>query len=358
MSLPLRVLVVDDAVIVRRIITQVLADESGLEIVGSASSGTMALERIEALRPDVVTLDLDMPEMDGVATLKAIRQRWPKLPVLIFSGANDQEQETEALAHGANGTVRKLPHEGNMRNSLAWVRDQLAPALRNLPRTAAAAPSPVPVAASFDGVIPRGPRRKRPAVLGIGSSTGGPDALERFISGLSPDFPLPILIVQHMPEGFTRMLAQRLAEKCGFTSAEARSGAPLVPGQILVAPGDHHMVVERSGDGNRVRLNQAAQENSCRPSVDVLFRSLAQVYGDTTLAVVLTGMGQDGMAGAEKICQAGGRVLVQDEASSVVWGMPGAIARAGLAEEVVPLGQLAQQVTERVRGDRVAPVRS
>lgn len=359
MSLPVRVLVVDDAVIVRRIITQALTEQGGIEVVGAAAGGAVALERIEALRPDVVTLDLDMPDMDGVTTLKAIRQRWPVLPVLIFSGANDQAQQVEALAAGANATVPKLPHEGNMRNSLAWVRDQLAPAIRNLPRTNRSSPveetrSPAPT----DAISVRPGRAKRPAVLGIGASTGGPDALERFLSRLSSDFPLPILIVQHMPEGFTRLLAQRLSDKSGFPAAEARPGVPLVAGQILVAPGDRHLVVERTAEGPRAQITQAAPENSVRPSVDVLFRSLAQVFGESTLAVVLTGMGQDGLAGTERICQAGGRVLVQDEASSVVWGMPGAIARAGLAEGILPLDQLAQVVNERVRGERVAPVRS
>jgi two-component system chemotaxis response regulator CheB len=369
---PLRVLIVDDAVIVRRLIMQALAADPAFEVLGSASTGLLALDRIRALRPDVVTLDLDMPEMDGFEALRRIRQEWPALPVLVFTGAEEEEVATELRALGANGTLRKLPHEGNMRGAIGWVQERLAPALKDLPRVparaaapaAAPAVSPAASAASAPPAVaapaveaPRAPAarvaprpNRTPTVLGIGSSTGGPNALEALLSDLPADLGVPIVLVQHMPEGFTRLLADRLSVKTPFDACEARGGEVLTPNCIYIAPGDRHLVVERHHEGPRLQTNVGPPENSCRPAVDVLFRSLAEVYGDGTLAVVLTGMGQDGMLGAERIVKAGGRVLAQDEASSVVWGMPGAVARAGLADRVLPLEDLAAEIATRVRG--------
>jgi two-component system chemotaxis response regulator CheB len=364
---PLRVLIVDDAVIVRRLIMQTLASDPAFEVLGSASTGRLALERIEVLKPDIVTLDLDMPDMDGFEALRRIRASWPTLPVLIFTGADEAEIAAEVAALGASGTLRKLPHEGNMRGAIGWVREMLIPLLKELPgrpgppptalpappdKTVATAPPPAPIPSATKTVItaPRPPRV--PSVLGIGSSTGGPNALEALLSALPADLGLPILLVQHMPEGFTRLLADRLSVKTPFEASEARPGDLLRPNRIWIAPGDRHLFVERSPEGLRLQTSLAPPENSCRPAVDVLFRSLAEVYGDGTLAVVLTGMGQDGLLGAERIVRAGGRVLVQDEASSVVWGMPGAVARAGLAERVLPLDDLPAEIVTRVRGGR------
>lgn len=375
---PLRVLIVDDAVIVRRLIMQALAADTAFEVLGSASTGLLALDRIRTLKPDVVTLDLDMPEMDGFEALRRIRQEWPVLPVLVFTGAEEEEVAAELQGLGANGTIRKLPHEGNMRGAIGWVQERLAPALKQLPRVGirpaappasgpaappASAPAAPPPEAPVASVTPvarvASPRPSRsPAVLGIGSSTGGPNALEAFLSDLPGDLGIPIVLVQHMPEGFTRLLADRLNVKTPFGAMEAKGGEVLVPNCIYIAPGDRHLQVERHHEGIRLQTNLGPPENSCRPAVDVLFRSLAEVYGDATLAVVLTGMGQDGMLGAERIVKAGGRVVVQDEASSVVWGMPGAVARAGLADRVLPLDALAAEIATRVRGARREPVRS
>ncbi len=368
---PLRVLIVDDAVIVRRLVMQALAADGAFEVLGSASTGLLALDRIRALKPDVVTLDLDMPEMDGFEALRRIRQEWPVLPVLVFTGAEEEEVAAELQALGANGTLRKLPHEGNMRGAIGWVQERLAPALKQLPKVtirpatppasiASAEPVVAPGAAAqaspVEGPRPPAPRvaaprpSRSPTVLGIGSSTGGPNALEALLSDLPGDLGVPIVLVQHMPEGFTRLLADRLSVKTPFEAVEAQGGEVLVPNRIYIAPGDRHLLVERHHEGPRLQTSLAPPENSCRPAVDVLFRSLAEVHGDGTLAVVLTGMGQDGMLGAERIVKAGGRVLVQDEASSVVWGMPGAVARAGLADRVLPLEDLAAEIATRVRG--------
>ena len=189
----------------------------------------------------------------------------------------------------------------------------------------------------------------------MAASTGGPNALEALLTGLPADFRVPILITQHMPTGFTRLLADRLRAATHFQVYEAVPGAHVAPGQVWIAPGDHHLVVQRVGMEVVLQTNQSAPENSCRPAADPMFRSVARVYGPRSLAVVLTGMGQDGMAGAGSITEVGGRVLVQDEATSVVWGMPGAVARAGLAEAILPLGELPQAIVERCRGG-VAPV--
>jgi two-component system chemotaxis response regulator CheB len=363
-TLRIRVLVVDDAVIVRRLIMQALSTDPAFEIVGSASDGAIALERIAALNPDIVTLDLDMPDVDGISALREIRPRWPRLPVLVFTGmANPGPREMEALSLGAAGAIRKLPHEGNMRDAIRWVRDQLAPALKNLSApSAAVTPVATAHARSGDpaGAGSRVDRRsaRRPEVLGIGASTGGPNALEEVLRNLPADLDLPIVVVQHMPEGFTRLLADRLAATTPFPASEAIPGTVLQPGRIWVAPGDRHMLVERCAEGVRLETNRHAPEHSCRPAVDVLFRSLAEAYGPAVLAVVLTGMGQDGLLGAERIVQAGGEVVVQDEETSVVWGMPGAVERAGLAAAVLPLGRLADAITERVRGGRMLATRA
>ncbi len=366
-----RVLVVDDAVIVRRLIAQALGREPDMEVVGTASDGDLALTAIPEQRPDVVTLDIDMPGLDGLETLRRLRATWPHLPVVMFTGVSEPGvAELEALALGANDLIPKLPHEGNMVNAIEWVSTRLAPRLREVaaqvekahalaaaPRPAAA-PAPAPRVPAAPRTVPP-PSAGRvaaslPEVLAVASSTGGPNALEALLKGLPADFRVPILVTQHMPTGFTRLLADRLRAATHFQVDEAVAGAPLKPGQVWIAPGDHHLVVQRVGMEVVLQTNQAPPENSCRPAADPMFRSVARVFGPRSLAVVLTGMGQDGMVGAGSIVQAGGRVLVQDEATSVVWGMPGAVARAGHAEAILPLDALPQAIVERCRGG-VAP---
>jgi two-component system chemotaxis response regulator CheB len=197
---------------------------------------------------------------------------------------------------------------------------------------------------------PRSPVRQAKArILVVGASTGGPNALETFLSGLPADYPLPIVVVQHMPVGFTRLLAERLTAHTPFVASEGETGGMVVPGRIWIAPGDLHLVLRHADSGITLQTNREAPENSCRPAVDVLFRSAVRVYGAGVLGVVLTGMGYDGLKGSEGIVAAGGQVLVQDEASSVVWGMPGAVARAGLASGILPLDALAEAVLQRTR---------
>ncbi len=343
-----RVVVVDDAVIVRRLVGQALGAEGDFELAGTASDGDVALEVIAGGLPDIVTLDIDMPMVDGIETLRRIRARWPHLPVVMFTGMLEPgPAELEALALGASQLIPKLPHEGNMVNAIQWVRQRLAPVLRDVvakTRVATMAPPPARPA-----IPPRPVSRVANPVelLAVAASTGGPNALEACLAGLPREFALPVVITQHMPVGFTGLLADRLRQATGRSVEEAQAGAVLRPGTVWIAPGDHHLVVQRVGVNVVLQVNREAPENSCRPSADVMFRSVARVYGPRALAVVLTGMGQDGMEGARAMVEAGGRVLIQDEATSVVWGMPGAVARAGLAEAVLPLAELPAAILQR-----------
>lgn len=348
MTPKIRVLVVDDAIIVRRLIAQALATDPAFGTIDTASDGDLALERLATRMADVVTLDIDMPGKDGLATLREIRARWPKLPVVIFTGVSEPGPvELEALALGADSCLIKLPHEGNMRGAIEWVSGRLAPLVKDVVWMRAAAELPLaPVLAPGGAARPRRKATSVPQVLLLGASTGGPNAIETLLGALPEDFRLPILTVLHMPEGFTRLFADRLASRTPFAASEARPGAAVEAGRVWVAPGGWHMIVQRCGGRVELQTTRDPPENSCRPSVDVLFRSAAEVYGPAVLAVVLSGMGQDGMRGAEAIVRSAGEVLAQDEASSVVWGMPGAVVRAGLAARVLPLADLAAEIVE------------
>lgn len=357
----IRVLIVDDAVVVRRLLAHVLEDDPELEVVGTAANGKIALAKIAQSPPDVVTLDVEMPEMSGLETLAEIRRRWPRLPVVMFSTVTERGAAAtlEALALGATDYATKPTQVGGVDQAKHRIREQLVPKLKTFgaPRPMAFVPRAAPVPSGRVAASAAPPRSAAPvAVLAIGVSTGGPNALATVLSALPPYLPVPILIVQHMPPVFTKLLAERLATRCAFPVREAVAGARLQPGEAWLAPGDHHMTVVRAGTAVEIGLDQGAPQNSCRPSVDPLFRSVAAVYGPGTLAVVLTGMGHDGLRGCELVHERGGRILVQDAASSVVWGMPGAVAEAGLAELVVPLGDVAVEILRRVRDPGGGPV--
>jgi two-component system chemotaxis response regulator CheB len=287
-----------------------------------------------------------MPVMDGLATLRAMRLTHPHLPVVMFSTLTERGAAAtlDALSAGASDYVTKPSHVGSVNASIDRVRSELIPKVKALVgatrEKSTSRSRPVPPA--------RPVRQDRVDVIAVGCSTGGPDALTAIVTGLPADLSVPIVVVQHMPPLFTRMFAERLDRSCPLLVREAADGATLEPGQILVAPGDHHLVLRRQGVEVVAQLTKEAPENYCRPSVDVLFRSVASVYGNGALACVLTGMGRDGLKGAERIRAAGGRILVQDQASSVVWGMPGAVAQAGLANDVVPLEKVAETLINAV----------
>lgn len=348
----IRVLVVDDSALVRRLVSSALREAPDLEVVDVARDGVEAVEKVDELRPDAVVLDIEMPRLDGLGALDAIRERHRRLPVIMFSTLTERGASAtlEALSRGASDYVTKPSNTGQVADGIAAVRDQLVPRIRALVGMRSLTPS-VGGTAGAPRVRPPQARRtaRVPQVLLVGCSTGGPDALARLVPRLPADLGVPVLVVQHMPPVFTTMLAQRLDAAAALAVREARDGEPVRAGEVLIAPGDHHLRVVATAGTVRVALDQGPQENFCRPAVDVLFRSAAAVYGDRALATVLTGMGQDGLAGSEALVAAGGRVLVQDETTSVVWGMPGAVASAGLAEEVVPLERLAGRITAAIR---------
>jgi two-component system chemotaxis response regulator CheB len=355
----IRVLIVDDSVVVRRLVGEVLSADPELEVVGAAATGRIALAKIPQARPDVVTLDVEMPEMDGLETLAQIRRHHPGATVIMFSTLTERGAAAtlDALAMGAADYVSKSWKPGSFRDAVERIREELIPKIKTLGRGPEARQHAA--AALAAGTPPRGAARARARpgrvdLVAIGASTGGPVALSRLLPCFPPDFPVPLVIVQHMPSIFTRLFAERLAALSSLPVAEAVSGAPLRPGQAWLAPGDFHLVLERRGETVFTRTHQAPPENYCRPSVDSLFLSAARVYGSAALAVVLTGMGQDGLRGCESIHAAAGQVLVQDAASSVVWGMPGMVARAGLAERIVHLDDLANEILGRVRTGRSA----
>lgn len=343
-----RVLVVDDSVVMRQLITRMLSGEPDFDVVGTARDGKDALLKIEQLRPDLVTLDIEMPELDGLGALKLIQQRYPETRVIMCSSLTERGAAItmDALVAGADDYVTKA-HSGEMaEGAYNALRDSLILKIRQLFRKKAPL-SPVNYDSLTQPVTARaiptrssraGQQRKAaPRILAIGVSTGGPSALAEIMPMIPADFPLPISIVQHMPPIFTNLLAERLTKLSRISVVEAKDGMPLQAGQAVIAPGDYHMRLVRKQGNTSVELNQDPQENSCRPAVDVLFRSIVEVYGGDVIAVILTGMGQDGLLGVRVLKASGASVLVQDNETSVVWGMPGAVANANLADAVLPL---------------------
>jgi two-component system chemotaxis response regulator CheB len=356
----IRVLVVDDAVVVRRIVTDVLAADPEIEVVGTAANGRLALAKVAQLAPDLVTLDIEMPELDGLQTLAELRKSHPRLPVIMFSTLTERAAAAtlDALARGASDYVTKPANVGSVTQAQERIRDELIPRIKalcgrqRLPRVTPPS-APTPEAEPRVATPPRSPLPIRADLLAIGVSTGGPNALAEIIPRLPAEFPLAVVVVQHMPPIFTRFLADRLGSMSRLSVREGEDGGLVGPGVVWIAPGNYHMTLRREGDRVRLVLNQEPPENSCRPAVDPLFRSAAQLYGNRSLALILTGMGHDGLRGAEEIRQAGGLVLAQDEASSVVWGMPGAVVGAGLADLVLPLDRVATELTRVAQTGRL-----
>jgi two-component system chemotaxis response regulator CheB len=376
----LRVLIVDDTVIYRRILSEVVESLGHIVVVGTAPHGRLALAKLEQTQADLVLLDVEMPEMNGIDTLKELRRRHPATSVIMVSGANPSAAQNtmRCLELGALEFLHK-PEAVDAEAGRQELRDKLRPLLRhvqtriNLHQGTGDRPAvlampghqpdppdhPAPAAQPIPGRM--APVPSRFDVVGIGISTGGPNALGELLPRLPADFPVPILLVQHMPPLFTASLAEHLNERSKVTVCEARDGEPVLPGCVYLAPGGKHMVVRRlpNPDGGPssliIGLNQNPLENSCRPSVDVLFRSLAAHHDGHMLAVVMTGMGSDGCEGVRAMKRRGCLCLTQSEASCIVYGMPLAVDEADLADEQVPLDRLADRITHLVRKNRGTP---
>jgi two-component system chemotaxis response regulator CheB len=301
---------------------------------------------------DIVLLDLEMPVMDGLETLVALRKTHPRLPVIMFSRHTQRgvEATVRALTLGADDYV---PKPGDGLEVSPCIEELLIPKIKLLGRRGGDK-LPHPVTPSPSHPATRSPARVEAIV--IGASTGGPNALTQLLGAFLPEWSVPIAIVQHMPAEFTARLAERLSEKCQLRVREGAADEPIAAAQAWIAPGGYHLLLRR-GTTVRLALNQEPPVNSCRPAVDVLFRSAAEVYGAGVLAVVLTGMGQDGLRGCECVRAAGGQVLVQDEASSVVWSMPGAVFQAGLAHQMLPLEHLGPEIVRRAQWDQSGAAR-
>jgi len=347
----IRVLVVDDSVVIRRLVSLALGEEPLIEVVGSAANGLIALAKIPQVNPDVITLDVEMPELDGLATLRRLRVEHPQVRVIMFSTLTRKGATAtiEALLQGADDYVAKASNVGQLSESLAALRGELVPKIKQF---FVLAETPAPPRPVIRPAVQTGQWVFRPhiarKVVAIGVSTGGPTALAEIMPAFPAEFPLPVVMVQHMPPMFTRLLAERLQRQTPLEVVEATEGTVAKPGRVLVAPGDFHMRMRRSGNNVVATLDQGPHENSCRPAVDVLFRSVNETWGGATIGVVLTGMGQDGLRGVEQLRASGAYIIAQDEPTSVVWGMPGAVARANLADAIVPLDGVVPEILRQL----------
>jgi len=358
---PIRVLVVDDSVTVRQLVVDALSTDPELHVVGAAPNGALALSMLARCKPDCIVLDIDMPVMDGLEFLTRLRPEYPRLPVIVFSTLTTHGAETtlQAMWNGASDYVAK-PQAGDYESALQQTRADLVHRIKAFARPSRRAsldsgvtsPTGRASAMSPSATLPR-PALSAPlarvSVVAIGASTGGPRALVDILSALPGDLEAPVIVVQHMPPLFTRHFADGLSSQCDLCVREAEHGVVLEPGMVWIAPGDQHLSVGRDGAVVRLWLDQEAPENACRPSVDPMLRSVASVHGAGALAVILTGMGRDGLGGCRAVSEAHGQVIAQDEASSVVWGMPGSVVNAGLANSVLPLEAIANDIVLRVR---------
>lgn len=375
---PYRVLVVDDSAVIRGLIARWLEAEPEISVIGTASNGSMALRQVEEHQPELVILDIEMPVMDGMTALPKIIGLIPDIKVIMASTLTRRNAEISMLAmqQGAADYIPKPETTREINGSLPFRQEIIdkvkvlgallrksrgeAGPQRPSANAAQSATASTPAARLNAWARPSGAAlvlRKaspvKPRILAIGSSTGGPQALLQVLGDIKDRLNLPVVITQHMPATFTAILAEHLARATGMPCAEARDGDVLENGRIYLAPGDYHMIVERDQNKFVLRINQEAQENFCRPAVDPMFRSVSRCFGSGALGVILTGMGQDGLRGSDDLVKNGGTVIAQDEESSVVWGMPGAVSLAGLCSSVVPLKNIGQAIMKLVDGGGV-----
>ncbi|WP_341250708.1 chemotaxis response regulator protein-glutamate methylesterase [Euzebya pacifica] len=352
---PYRVLVVDDSSLIRRLLLKILQLDPEVVVVGQASDGHEALAVAEQVAPDLVVLDIEMPVMDGIEALEHLKRRYPSLPVIMFSTltARGATATLDALTKGADDYVTKPSNTGSFAQTAEHVLAELTPRIKALvdrSRTRPMSPALAPTTPLSSLTAPARSRASsrtsfRPRVAVVAVSTGGPDALQTLVPLLPSSLPVPVLVTQHMPPLFTRLLADRLDGQAGVRVREGYDGAQPGPGEVWLAPGGFHMLLRADDDGRVVlALDDGPPVQSCKPAANPMFASAVDLFDRQVIGVVLTGMGIDGLDGARRVQQAGGMVICQDEASSVVWGMPGAVHKAGLAEQVLPLEDIATTI--------------
>ncbi len=354
---PVKVLLVDDSAVCRGFILRLFEKDAQIDVHAVATNGKEALEKIKRQDFDVVILDVEMPVMNGLQAIPEIQKEKPDLPIIMASALTGPgaQASLEALELGASDCVLK-PSTTSVVKDFQSIQGELTRKVLQLGQryktekgrkstTQAPPPKALPKASPRENS-----KTSTPHVLAIGASTGGPNALVEFFASLGKDFPLPVLVTQHMPPLFTQILAERLEKASLIQAAEAEDGEVIKPGKIYVAPGDIHMLVKKSGGKEVISLEKSPPENFCRPAVDPLFRSVGDCYKSNAIACVFTGMGEDGKSGAEYLSKKGVPIYVQDRESSVIWGMPGAIASAGLATEILPPIELARLIRKIVKG--------
>lgn len=364
-----RILIVDDSALYRKFVGNILESYPNFEVAGVAANGKIALQKIEQLQPDIITLDLEMPVMDGLEVLRQLKPQSKHVGVIMLSAVTTEGAKStlEALRLGAFDFVVK-PSNNCMEENIEILTQSLCPKINAFVKTQQVSDilsgksqhtpeePDIPPDSSCTtksviqrmGQITRKPPGK-PEIVVIGISTGGPQSLAQVLPQLPGDLETPILIVQHMPPLFTKSLAEDLNNKCSLTVSEAEHEQPIEPGHILIAPGGRQMKVQQSSDGNQIILTDDPPENNCRPSVDYLFRSVADAYGENVLAIIMTGMGNDGTLGCRLLKQNGAFIMTQDKASCVVYGMPKQLTEEGVTDAVVPLDQIAQEIVHSIR---------
>ena len=344
----IRVLIVDDSSVIRRTLKTVLLSDPDFNLVGAGCDGKEGVELALKLKPDLVILDVDMPKMNGLEVLAELKKKNPELPIIMFSSLVQKGSliTLDAISLGADDYFCK-PSTGSAEETIELLKKDLLPRLKAVFKKNQSSSGVFNLPQAAKKVLKENIKSVTPKILAIGVSAGGPEALKILLTALPP-LPVPAIITQHMPAGFTKSLADHLNTQTKHAVTEAIDGDTLIAGKFLLAPGDYHMVLEPCLAGNKVRLNQNPPENYCRPAGDPMLRSVAKIYGASALTVILTGMGQDGLEGCKVIHKAGGKILVQDQATSVVWGMPGSVYKEGLAEEALSIHDLALAIMTRL----------
>ena len=369
-SSPYRVMLVDDSSVIRGLLSRWLSADPAIEIVGSAANGQSALNSLDRIDPEIIVLDIEMPIMDGLTALPLILKAKPNVQVLMSSTLTSKNAKIslQAMSLGAADYVPKPTTNRDVIASKSFQDDIIekikilaAAKRKRLGFPVFMEPHKSGLAIEQDtapkATILNLPKTIKPSlvipkIIAVGSSTGGPQALLKFLASIKDGLSLPVVITQHMPPSFTKILASHLSKAIGLNCVEGEDGMPLIAGQVYIAPGDRHMIITNDNGQRCLRLDEGPQENFCRPSVDPMFRSVSKEFGPAVLGVILTGMGHDGLEGSKIVIEKGGTIIAQDEKTSVVWGMPGAVSNAGICNAVLPLEELGGKIQRLIKGGR------